>query len=136
MLQPNFTRLAVLFFAGASSCFFTVHRTSGGEWIPVSSEQACDSECEAPRPSCCESLHRKLRLHGAYARRALCPRYVSLPYTQPNSIMYSSPSSAGYGVPPMPAPGFMGGYTNGNGYGAYGYGPAPAYASPGSVFIR
>jgi hypothetical protein len=139
MLHSTIKQLAVLVFAGASFCFASAQRASGADWVPVSADAVCEDECDEPRPSCGQCLCRKLRLHCVYSRRAFTCRYIALPYTQPNSILYYSPAAAGapgYGMPNCPGVGPTAGYSNGYGYGAYGSGPTPAYAAPGSVFVR
>jgi hypothetical protein len=138
MFHPTLKQLAVLLFAGTVLSTTTAKRVVAGDWVPVSADQVYGDYCDEPRPGCCDSLKRKLALHCVYTRRAFTCRYISLPYTQPSSIMYYSPSAAaaGYGSQCPPGSGPMGGYANGLGYGSPVSGPAPSYASPGTVYIR
>lgn len=137
MSHRTFKQLAVLLFAVVNCCLVRAQRAPAGEWVPVGAGEVCEDQCDEPRPCLGDCLRRKLQLHCVYARRAFCCRYISLPYTQPNSTMYYSPAgAAGFGNPGFPGNGPMSPYPYGYGYSNPGYGPQAGYAGMGSFPVR
>ncbi len=143
MFHSTLKHFAILLIAGVSCSFAPIRSAhAGGELVPVATGEVCDAQCEEVQPGCCGCLCRKLRLHCIYFRKACHRRYIALPYTEPSSIMYYAPGlSAAGGDPMCPPMGAPYGYPGSSGYGNAAYGPQPyaghpAYAAPGSPFIR
>ena len=137
MFHRTLKLVAVPFVALVLGCLAPTRPLPAGEWIPVGAGEVCEDPCDEPRPSCCDCLRRKLQLHCVYARRALCCRYIALPYTQPNSsLYYPGPGAAGFGIPNCPMAGPMPAYPYNYGYGSLGYGVQPGYAAMGNASIR
>jgi len=145
MFHPTLKHFAILVFAAVGCCFAPVQRAGAGDWVPVSPAEVADAECEPCQPCFGECLCRKLKLHCIYARRACRCRYIALPYTEPTSVIYYAPGmSGGTGYNPSYPPGggsYGYGSAGGYGYGDAGYAPQPyaghpAFAPPGTVFIR
>src|SRR5262245_46744170 len=144
MFHRTLKQLAVAVFAALLCCLSTTRSVRAGEWSVVGAGEVCEDQCDEPRPCIGDCLRRKLQLHCVYARRALCCRYISLPYTQPDSAIYYYPAggAAGFGNPNCPLPGSypmtgsIPGYPYNYGYSNSGYGALPWSAAPGSVSIR
>ncbi len=142
MFDAKINHFVVLVVAGAALWFASPERAHAGGLVAVSAADVADCECQDEQPGCCDCLCRKLRLHCIYFRKACHRRYIALPYTEPSSIMYYAPGlSAAGGDPMCPPMGASYGYPGSYGYGNAGYGPQPypgqpAYAAPGSPFIR
>jgi hypothetical protein len=143
MFHPTLKHFAVMVVAGLGWCLALSQSAHAGGLVSVSTADVADAQCDECQPGCCDCFCRRLRLHCIYFRKSCHRRYIALPYTDPNSIMYYSPGMTGAGLvdPSCPPGGGSYGYQGGSAYGNPGYVPQPyaghpAYAPPGSIFIR
>src|SRR5260370_459935 len=128
-------RTAALLLAGLAGAAIVPPCAPAADRIYVSNRAVYDDPCDEPGSGRCSSLCRKFKLHCVYCRRACSQKYIALPYIQPDSTIYIPPhmngGSYGNGCPPPAALGTVSGPQA-----QYGYGMSPAYAPPGSIFIR
>ena len=122
-------KLAVLLFASFVGCLAAPRTGTSADGIVRVDDLYCDGAYYGgPNYGVCASLCRKFRLHGIYAYRCCCSRYVMVPQSM---APYLGPSS--YCPAPGAAPytGAAPGYSTQGAYGYYNmYGAPPAYVPP------